>query len=71
MNISLDMVLAISPLCACENKAETTEQFLLRCHFYNTQRLGLFENTEKVHPNFLSLSAKNQLFILFYGSAIP
>ena len=30
--------------------------------------LELFENPEKVKPNFLSLSAKNQVFILLYGS---
>ena len=38
------------------------------CHFYSTQRLELFENLEKVDPNFLSLSAKNQVYILLYGS---
>ena len=30
--------------------------------------LELFENPEKVEPSFLSLSAKNQVFILLYGS---
>ena len=58
----------ISPMCACRTEIETTEYFLLRCQFYSTQRLELFENLEKVEPNFLSLSAKNQVFILLYGS---
>ena len=39
----------------------------MRGPLYSTQRLGL-ENLEKVDPNFLSLSAKNQVFILLYGS---
>ena len=58
----------ISPMCAYRTEIETTEYFLLRCQFYSTQRLELFENLEKVEPNFLSLSAKNQVFILLYGS---
>ena len=51
-------------MCACGTEIETTEHFLLRCQFYITQRLELFENLkkveklEKVEPNFLSLSAK-------------
>ena len=55
-------------MCACGTEIETTEHFLLRCQFYSTQRLELFEKLEKVEPNFLSLSAKNQVLILLYGS---
>ena len=55
-------------MCACGTEIETTEHFLLRCQFYNTQRLELFEKLEKVEPNFLSLSAKNQVLILLFGS---
>ena len=55
-------------MCACRTETETTEHFLLHCQFYSTQRLELFEKLEKVEPNFLSLSAKNQVLILFYGS---
>ena len=58
----------INPMCACGTEIETTEHFLLRCQFYSTQRLELFEKLEKVEPNFLSLSAKNQVLILLYGS---
>ena len=35
---------------------------------YSTQRLELFEKIEKIEPNFVSLSAKNQVLILLYGS---
>ena len=55
-------------MCACGTEVETTEHFLLCCQFYSSQRLELFENLEKVEPIFLSLSAKNQVLILLYGS---
>ena len=58
----------INPMCACGTEIETTEHFLLRCQFYSTQRLELFEKLEKVEPNFLSLRAKNQALILLFGS---
>ena len=40
----------------------------MRWQLYITQRLELFRNLAKVEPHFLSLSTKNQVFILFYGS---
>ena len=55
-------------MCACGTEIETTEHFLLRCQFYSTQRLELFEKLEKLEPNFMSLSAKNQVLILLCGS---
>ena len=58
----------INHMCACRTETETTEHFLLRCQFYSTQRLELFEKCEKVEPNFLNLNAKNQVLILLYGS---
>ena len=42
----------INPMCACRTEAETTEHFLLRCHLYSTLRFELFENFEKIDPNF-------------------
>ena len=60
--------MAINPMCACRTEVETTEHFLLRCQFYSTERLELFENLEKVEPNFLCLGAKNQVLTLLYGS---
>ena len=55
-------------MCACGTEVETTEHFLLRCHFYFTERLKLLEYLEKVDPNSLSLSAKIQFSILLYSS---
>ena len=42
----------INPMCACRTEVGTTEHFLLRCHFYSTLRLELFENLENIDPNF-------------------
>ena len=38
----------INPMCACG--VQTMEHFLLRCHFYSTQRLELFDNLERANP---------------------
>ena len=38
----------INTMCACGSKVETTEHFLLRCHFYSPQRIELFENSKKL-----------------------
>ena len=46
----------INPMCACRTEVETTEHFLLRCHFYSLLRLELFENFEKINPNFINLN---------------
>ena len=43
---------AINSMCAYGTEIETTEHFLLRCHFYSTLRLELFQNLEKIDPNF-------------------
>ena len=58
----------MNPMCACATEVETTEHFLLRCEFCSTQRLEFLENLEKVEPNFVSLSAKNEVLILLYVS---
>ena len=57
----------INPMCACGTEVETTEHFLLRCHFYSTLRLELFENLEKIDPNFLNVNEKGQVNVLLFG----
>ena len=42
----------INPMCACGADLETTKHFLLRCHFYSTQKLELFDNLERANPDF-------------------
>ena len=51
-------------MCASGREVETTEHFLLRCHFYAPQRLEFFENLEK----FLILKVKDKVSLLLYGS---
>ena len=38
----------INPVCASGNELETTEQLLLCCHFYSTQRLELLKILRKL-----------------------
>ena len=58
----------INPMCACGTEVETTKHFLLRCHFYSTLRLELFEKLEKIDPNFLYLNEK--IKSMFYYTVI-
>ena len=57
-------------MCACGTEVETAEHFLLRCHFYSTLRLELFENLEKIDLNFLNLNENDQINVLLYGYQI-
>ena len=52
-------------MSACGTEVETTEQFLLRCHFYSALRLELLEKVEKIDPNFLNLNEKDQVNLLY------
>ena len=45
---------------------ESNEHFLLRCHFYSSQRLELFDNLNKINSSFFKVSAKDQVNILLY-----
>ena len=58
----------ISPMCACGVDVQTMEHFLLRCHFYSTQRLELFDNLARAKPDFKKLSDKDQVSFMLYGS---
>ena len=40
---------------------------ILRCHFYSSQRLELFDNLNKINSSFFKLSAKDQVSNLLYG----
>ena len=57
-------------MCACGTEVETTEHFLLGYHFHSTLRLELFENLEKINPNFKNLNEKDQVKVLLYGYQI-
>ena len=57
-------------MCACGTEVETTEHFLLPCHLYSALTLKLFENLEKIDPNFINLNEKDQVNVLFYDYQI-
>ena len=57
-------------MCACRTEVETIEHFLSRCHLYSALRLEVFENLEKIDPNFLNLNKKDQVNVLLYGYQI-
>ena len=57
-------------MCAYGTEVETIEHFLLRCHFYSTLRLELFQNLGKIDPNFKNLNKKDQVNVLLYGYQI-
>ena len=58
----------INPIWACATAIETTQYFLLRYHFYSTQRLELFESLKTVDSIFSNLNEKDQVNTLLYGS---
>ena len=58
----------MNPMCACGADVEITKHFLLCCHFYSTQRLEVFDNLERANPDFKSLSDKDQVSFMLYGS---
>ena len=58
----------INPMCAWGADVETTEHFLLRCHFYSTQRPELFNNIDRANSDFKNLSDKDQVSFMLCGS---
>ena len=55
-------------MCTCVADVETTEHFLLHCHFYSTQIFELFNNRERAKPDFKILSDKDQVSFMLYDS---
>ena len=53
----------VSPICGCNAEIEDTEHFLLRCHFYSTKILELFNN---INLFTAQLGTKKQVNILLY-----
>ena len=58
----------INHMCTCGADVETTEHFLLHCHFYSTQIFELFNNRERAKPDFKILSDKDQVSFMLYDS---
>ena len=57
-------------MCSCNVEMESNEHFLVRCHFYSSQRLKLFDKLNKINSSFFKLSAKDQVSILLYGYSL-
>ena len=55
-------------MCTCGADVETTEHFLLHCHFYSTQRFELFNNLERAKVEFKILTDKDQVPFMLYNS---
>ena len=53
-------------MCVCGTEIETAEHFFLRCHFYITQRLQLFESLKKIDSNFFNSNEKDQVNTLLH-----
>ena len=58
----------INSRCPYRADVETMEHFLLRCHFYSTQRFELFNNLERGNSDFKNLSGKDQVSFMLYHS---
>ena len=50
-------------MCSYNMEIESNKHFLLRCHFYSSQRLELFNKLNKINSSFFELSAKDQVNI--------
>ena len=57
----------ISPVCSCNTEIKSNKHFLLRCHFYFSERLEILDDLKKLTLFFFKLSAKDQVSILSYG----
>ena len=55
-------------MCPCGTDVETTENFLLRCCCFSTQRSELFDYLYRLDPSFSKLNAKDKVAYLLYGS---
>ena len=49
-------------------QVETTEHFLLRCHYFSTQGTELFDNLYNLDSSFSKLNTKDKVTYLLYGS---
>ena len=59
-----------SPACSCGHKHENTVHYMLWFPQYTNQRLIFLNDIRSIFPNFDSLSAKQKLDTLLYGSSL-
>ena len=58
----------LNPLCSCSNKAESTSEYLLRCHFFDALRATLMNNLRYIDSDFPTLRDEN--LQIFYNTVI-
>ena len=59
---------ALSPMCDCGSKTETTDQFFLCCLFFATHRQKLLNDLLKIDPSLRNLRDELLLDIILYSS---
>ena len=55
-------------MCPCGTEVETTEHFLLRCHYFSSQRSELVDNLYNLDLSFSKINNKEKVAYLLYGS---
>ena len=58
----------VNPMCPCGTDVETTEYFLLRCHYFSTQRSELLDHLYRLDLSFSELNTKEEVLYLLYDS---
>ena len=59
---------ALSPMCDCGSKTETTDHFFLRCPFFATNKQKLLHDLLKIDPSLRNLKDELLLDMILYGS---
>ena len=58
----------INPLCPCNTEPETTDHYLLRCHFFSAYRKVLFDSLKNIGITLTAMNDESKLKTLLYGS---
>ena len=57
----------LNPLCACSSEPECNKHYLLRCHFFNEQRVRLFDSLNAIDNTIAVLPEIKLVRVLLYG----
>ena len=58
----------VNRMCLCGTEVETNEHFLLRCHYFSSQRSELVDNLYNLDLSFSKMNNKEKVAYLLYGS---
>ena len=59
---------ALSPMCDCGSKTETTDHFFLRCPFFAINKQKLLHDLLEIDPSLRNLKDELLLDMILYGS---